>query len=136
MRFFLRGARASAIPVCCNKRNRARPYSWRIFIGTVSQGEPFHASYFHHTVWGLLSLAESSIAMRVSRLWCGPTTLRSLATMGRYPKLIKLVLNLIDQVDTLAPWLAPRRQAWSHQDKQLDALYRAGSICFAMEKAL
>jgi SAM-dependent methyltransferase len=107
-----------------------------IFIGTVSQGEPFHASYFHHTVWGLLSLAESSIAMRVSRLWCGPTTLRSLATMGRYPKVIKLVLNLIDRVDTLAPWLAPRRQAWSQKDKQLDALYRAGSICFAMEKAL
>jgi SAM-dependent methyltransferase len=107
-----------------------------IFIGTVSQGEPFHASYFHHTVWGLLSLAESSSAMRVSRLWCGPTTLRSLATMGRYPKPIKVVLNLIDQVDTLAPWLAPRRQAWPHKDKQLDALYRAGSICFVMKKAL
>ena len=44
--------------------------------------------------------------------------------MGRYPKLIKLVLNLIDRVDTLAPWLAPRRQAWSQKDKQLDALYQ------------
>jgi SAM-dependent methyltransferase len=106
-----------------------------VFIGTVSQGEPFHASYFHHTAWGLVSLAESSTAMRVSRLWCGPTTLRSLTTMGRYPKVIKMLLKLVDQVDTLAPWLAPRRQAWSHKDKQLDALYRAGSICFAMEKA-
>jgi SAM-dependent methyltransferase len=23
-----------------------------IFIGMVSQGEPFHSSYFHHTSWG------------------------------------------------------------------------------------
>ena len=29
-----------------------------LFIGTVSQGEPFHASYFHHTTWGLVSLAH------------------------------------------------------------------------------
>ena len=106
-----------------------------VFIGTVSQGEPFHASYFHHTVWGLVSLAGSSTAMRLSRLWCGPRTLRSLATMGRYPRVIKMLLNIVDQVDALAPWLAPRRQAWSQRDKQLDALYRAGSICFAMEKA-
>jgi SAM-dependent methyltransferase len=105
-----------------------------IFIGTVSQGEPFHASYYHHTAWGLVSLAEASTAMRVSRLWCGPTTLRSLATMGRYPKAIKTLLRLVDQLDRSAPWLAPRRQAWSRRDKQLDELYRAGSICFVMEK--
>jgi SAM-dependent methyltransferase len=57
-----------------------------IFIGTVSQGEPFHSSYFHHTPWGLVSLAESSKAMQLSRLWCGPGTLRSLATMGQVSK--------------------------------------------------
>jgi SAM-dependent methyltransferase len=107
-----------------------------IFIGTVSQGEPFHASYFHHTAWGLVSLAQSAAAMRVSHLWCGPTTLRSLATMGRYPRAIKLLLSLVDQVDGAAPWLAPRRQAWSSRDKQLDTLYRAGSICFTMQKTI
>ena len=105
-----------------------------IFIGTVSQGEPFHASYFHHTAWGLVSLAASSTAMRLSRLWCGPSTLRSLATMGRYPRAIKMLLNIVDQIDAWAPWLAPRRQSWSQRDKQFDALYRAGSICFAMQK--
>ena len=105
-----------------------------LFIGTVSQGEPFHASYFHHTTWGLVSLAESSTAMRLSRLWCGPGTLRSLATMGRYPRVIKMLLAAVDRIDAWAPWLAPRRQAWSQRDKQLDALHRAGSICFAMEK--
>ena len=105
-----------------------------LFIGTVSQGEPFHASYFHHTTWGLVSLAESSTAMRLSRLWCGPRTLRSLATMGRYPKVIRTFLAAVDRIDAWAPWLAPRRRAWSQRDKQLDALHRAGSICFAMQK--
>ena len=105
-----------------------------LFIGTVSQGEPFHASYFHHTTWGLVSLAESSTAMRLSRLWRGPETLRSLATMGRYPRVIKILLAAVDRIDAGAPWLAPRRQAWSQRDKQLDALHRAGSIGFAMEK--
>jgi SAM-dependent methyltransferase len=104
------------------------------FIGTVSQGEPFHASYFHHTTWGLVSLVQSSPAMQLSRLWCGPGTLRSLATMGRYPRVVRMLLAGVDKIDTWAPWLAPRRQAWSPLDKQLDALHRAGSICFAMQK--
>ena len=63
-----------------------------LFIGNVSQGEPFHASYFHHTTWGLVSFAKSSTAMRLSRLCCGPGTLRSLAAMGRYPRIIKTLL--------------------------------------------
>jgi hypothetical protein len=42
--------------------------------------------------------------MRVSRLWCGTTTPRSLATMGRYPKAIKMLLKLVDYVDRSVPW--------------------------------
>jgi SAM-dependent methyltransferase len=107
-----------------------------VFVGTVSQGDPFHASYFHHTAWGIVSLAQSATAMRVSRLWCGPTTLQALASFGRYPRVIKSLLHLVDQLDRAAPWLAPRRQAWSNRDKQLDKLYRAGTICFTMQKPI
>jgi SAM-dependent methyltransferase len=106
-----------------------------IYIGTVSQGEPFNGSYFHHTTWGLASLTESCTAMRLSRLWCGPGTLKSLSRIGRYPRVVKMLLAAVDQIDTRAPWLAPRRQAWSKRDKQLDELYRAATICFVMEKA-
>jgi SAM-dependent methyltransferase len=105
-----------------------------LYIGTVSQGDPFNVSFFHHTTWGLISLAESSTSMRLSRLWCGPRTLQSLASFGRYPKIIKMLLAQVDRVDAWAPWLAPRRQMWSRHEKQLDALYRAGTICFAMKK--
>ena len=105
-----------------------------LFVGTVSQGEPFHDSYFHHTAWGLVSLVESTTTLQLSRLWCGPGTLRSLASMGRYPRVIRTLLAAVDRIDASAPWLAPRRQAWSQRDKQLDTLHRAGSICFAMKK--
>ena len=105
-----------------------------LFVGTVSQGEPFHDSYFHHTAWGLVSLVELTTTLQLSRLWCGPGTLRSLASMGRYPRVIRTLLAAVDRIDASAPWLAPRRQAWSQRDKQLDTLHRAGSICFAMKK--
>jgi SAM-dependent methyltransferase len=105
-----------------------------LFVGTVSQGEPFHESYFHHTAWGLVSLVESTTTLQLARLWCGPGTLRSLATMGRYPRVIRALLAAVDRLDASAPWLAPRRQRWLQRDKQLDALHRAGSICFSMKK--
>src|SRR5262249_5348125 len=40
-----------------------------LFVGTVSQGEPFHESYFHHTAWGLVSLAGSTTTLQLSHLW-------------------------------------------------------------------
>jgi SAM-dependent methyltransferase len=105
-----------------------------LFVGTASQGEPFQASYFHHTAWGLVSLAQSTTTLQLSRLWCGPGTLRSLATTGRYPRVIKMLLAAVDRTDVWAPWLAPRRQTWSRRERQLDAIHRAGSIGFAMKK--
>jgi SAM-dependent methyltransferase len=57
-----------------------------VFCGTVSQGEAFQSSLFHHTAWGLISLAASS-EMAILRLWPSYDTLLSLDKMGRYPRL-------------------------------------------------
>ena len=104
-----------------------------LFIGAVSQGEPFHSSYFHHTAWGVAALCQSA-NLKLLRLWSGPTTLTALATMGRYPFLIKFLISVVDRIDRTFPWLAPRRRSWPLRERQLDVLYRAGSICFVMQK--
>ncbi len=105
-----------------------------VFIGTVSQGEPFHGSYFHHTTWGLISLLECTSNMRIERLWPSTDTLFSLSRMGRYPKAIKWLIEGVAQVDRSLPWLAPRRCNWADSKKRIDALHRTGSICFVIVK--
>ena len=105
-----------------------------ILVGTVAQGEPFHGSYFHHTAWGVISLVTSATSMSIRRLWDSGDTLHSLARMGRYPKVIKIVLKSIATVHEKAPFLAPRRMKWSKEEKRLDRIYRAGSICFLIQK--
>lgn len=105
-----------------------------IFVGTVSQGEPFHNSYFHHTAWGVISLVTSAESMSIRRLWDSGDTLDSLARMGRYPKVIKSMLKFIAVIHEKAPFLAPRRMKWSKEEKRLDRIYRAGSICFVIQK--
>lgn len=105
-----------------------------VFVGTVSQGEPFHASYFHHTAWGVISLVTSATSMSIRRLWDSGDTLHSLARMGRYPKIIKIGLKSIAAVHEKAPFLAPRRVKWPKEEKRLDRIYRAGSICFLIQK--
>jgi ubiquinone/menaquinone biosynthesis C-methylase UbiE len=106
-----------------------------IYVGTVSQGEPFHSSFFHHTAWGFLSLVSSVSTLQVKRLWSSGDTLRSLSRMGGYPKAIKELLKMVDWVHRKLPWLAPRKMKWSHKRKKLDALYRAGSVCFVVKKS-
>jgi SAM-dependent methyltransferase len=94
------------------------------YIGTVSQGEPFHSSYFHHTPWGLAVLARSTANIRLLRLWSGPGTLQSLAEMGRYPWAIKMLLKIVDRIDRSFPLLAPRRAYWTHRQPRCS--YDAG----------
>jgi len=107
-----------------------------IYIGTVSQGEPFHDSYFHHTPWGVISLSTSVRSLTIKRLWDSGDTLGSLSRMGRYPKIIKLFLKGIQTANAKIPYLAPRRMMKSKQEKRLDKIYRAGSICFVMQKLI
>ena len=109
-----------------------KPGGW--FIGTVSQGEPFHSSYFHHTPWALVSLIEAVHGLRLVRLWESADTLQSLASMGRYSRVVKGILGGVDWIASNVPWLSPRKMRWPEKDKQLDRLYRAGSLCFSVQK--
>jgi len=107
-----------------------------IYIGTVSQGEPFHDSYFHQTPWGVISLSTSVTSLTIKRLWDSGNTLGSLARMGRYPRIIKLFLKGIQTANDKIPYLAPRRMMKSKKEKRLDKIFQAGSICFVMQKII
>lgn len=113
-------------------RRVLKPGGW--FIGTVSQGEPFHNSYFHCTPWALISLVDSTPELKIERMWGADDTLFSLASMGRYPKIVKLGLAWLGFVSRKCPWLTPRKMYWPIKDKELDRLFRAGGICFAIQK--
>lgn len=100
------------------------------FVGTVSQGEPFHASFFHMTPWGLQSVLASS-GLRLERLWPSYDTLRGLARMGRYSRPTRLALGCLAWIDARTPFFAPRRWLRSNErETQLEALLRAASLCF------
>lgn len=102
------------------------------FVGTVSQGEPFHASFFHWTPWGI-EAAASWAGFRLEHLWPSRDTLAALAEMGRYSRPVRSALGLLDQVERRLPILAPRRwRRWSERERQLDAILRAGSLCFLL----
>ena len=107
-----------------------------VFVGTVSQGEPFHSSFFHFTPWGLLSLLRFAPQLEAVRLWPGPDTLTSLAQMGRYSRLVRKLIVVVDQSSRRAPWLTPRKLWWPVRERRLDQIYRAGSICFSIRKTV
>jgi SAM-dependent methyltransferase len=106
-----------------------------VYIGTVSQGEPFHNSYLHHTAWGVVHLFSSVAHLRIVRLWESNDTLYALSTMGRYPKIIKGLVRLIHFAHIKLPFLAPNRMRWPDKEKRIDRLHRSSAICFAAQKS-
>lgn len=101
-----------------------------LFLGAVSNGEPFHESFFHPTPWGVIALFEADQAFAVERLWASMDTLRSLSRMGRYARLIKKTLGLLDTINRRCPFLTPRKMRWPAKNKQLEKVYTSGSIAF------
>lgn len=101
-----------------------------IFVGTVSQGEPFHDSYFHHTAVGVVSVLEQA-ALSPLRLWPSYDTLHALATMGRYARAHRVLIQALHRFSQATPFFAPRKHFRStEREKALDELHRAASICF------
>ncbi|MFL6248718.1 MAG: class I SAM-dependent methyltransferase, partial [Thermoanaerobaculia bacterium] len=101
-----------------------------VYVGTVSQGEPFHDSYFHHTAWGFLTVLRPA-GMHALRLWPSYDTLHALATMGRYPRLVRAAIEAVHRLGNAAPFLAPRKFfRWSPHERAIDELHRAASVCF------
>lgn len=105
-----------------------------VYVGTVSLGEPFHQSYFHHTAWGFLSLLSTSVRLRAVRLWAANDALRALARMGRYSRLIRKILAGLDVLNRRLPILTPRKMRWPRKEREIDAIHRAGSIAFVVVK--
>jgi len=105
-----------------------------ILMGSVSQGEPFHESYCHMTAWGVISLARGAPSMTLRKLWGGGDALWSLGTIGRYPKVVKLMIRAVHRVHQTFPLLAPRRLRWTDLEKRIDAMHRAGSVMFVLQK--
>jgi SAM-dependent methyltransferase len=105
-----------------------------VFCGTVSQGEPFHNSFFHHTAWGVLSLASAS-GLKVLRLWPCWDTLSGLAEMGHYPRVLKYGIRILDLLHRRCRFLAPRKMRWSRKDQLIDEIQRAASIGFIICKS-
>lgn len=103
-----------------------------IMCGTVSQGEPFHNSFFHHTAWGVISVCAAN-QFEVIRIWPCWDTLDGLASMGRYSKLIRLGLRCLGAANARMPFLSPRKMRWPEREKALDRLHRAASIGFVIK---
>lgn len=101
-----------------------------VFFGTVSQGEPFHDSFLHHTSWGLLHVLTQA-GFRVERIWPSWDTLTVLCRMGRYSRIGRVLLSALDGFIRATPFLSPRKFArCTARERSLDRLHRAASICF------
>jgi hypothetical protein len=54
--------------------------------------------------------------------------------MGSYSRPVRKSLALLDAFNTATPWLTPRKARLPAKDRQIDAIHRAGSIGFVVEK--
>ena len=104
-----------------------------IYCGTVSQGEPFQSSFFHHTSWGILSVANA-FELEVLRLWSCLDTLVGLARIGSYPRVLRTCIRAIHWANRGFPFLSPRKMRWPAGAKALDELNRAAAIGFVIRK--
>jgi SAM-dependent methyltransferase len=103
-----------------------------IFVGSVALGEPAHSSFFHHTAWALVSLSEAC-GLTLCRIWPAWDTLQALATMSRYPSVIRVAIRFVGALHERAPFLAPRRRRLPVVRRRLDQIHQAGALCFCME---
>lgn len=106
-----------------------------IFIGSISHGEPFHASYFRMTPWGVLSFFSTISSMTIKKIWGNADTLWSLGIIGRYPRVIRSLIYIVNWMHDSLPFLAPRRMRWSDVEKRIDSMYWAGNVFFVVEKS-
>ncbi len=105
-----------------------------LFFGAVSQGEPFHESYFHHTALGVLALLNAT-GFTVRQMWPSYDTLHALAVMGRYPRLTRLLIEALHRFAKATPFLAPRAfLRGSKREKEIEAIHRAASVCFVAQR--
>ncbi|HWI16127.1 MAG TPA: class I SAM-dependent methyltransferase [Vicinamibacterales bacterium] len=100
------------------------------FVGTAAFGEPFHASFFHMSAWGLAVLFRSQ-GFVVERLWPCRGTLAALSDMGGYPKAVRWLLRGVERAARV-PVLSPRRWLRGDTSRAMDALATAGSIGFCV----
>ncbi len=102
-----------------------------LFLGAAAFGEPFCASYFHASSWGMASLFHAT-GFELLRLWSCRDTLRALAAISPYPRAIRWMLRAVSQCARI-PWLSPRRW-WSGEPAAVSALLTAGSLGFHARK--
>jgi len=106
-----------------------------MYCGTVSQGQQFIASYFHMTPWGVLSLMNDT-GLVPQQLWHSYDTLRALAKTGRYPRVVKSLLGVLDVINAKCLFSCSAKMAENGPNESGGwTSYTGGGHCFLAIKA-